>query len=68
VARSVLGAICGFGAITTHTSPTPRLIVGAGRRAWLAAALSDVGLSALLIEQQPRGRLDKPADDGREIA
>ena len=45
------------------------LIVGAGPAGLaLAAALSDVGLSALLIEQQPRDVLDKPADDGREIA
>ena len=54
-----------------HT-PTPDadvLIVGAGPAGLaLASALSDAGLTALLLEQQPRSALEKPADDGREIA
>jgi 2-polyprenyl-6-methoxyphenol hydroxylase-like FAD-dependent oxidoreductase len=53
----------------SHVAAADVLIVGAGPAGLaLAAALSDVGLSALLVEQQPRDALDKPADDGREIA
>ncbi|PXW91916.1 ubiquinone biosynthesis UbiH/UbiF/VisC/COQ6 family hydroxylase [Sphaerotilus hippei] len=52
--------------------PTPDadvLIVGAGPAGLaLASALSDAGLTAILLEQQARDTLERPADDGREIA
>jgi ubiquinone biosynthesis UbiH/UbiF/VisC/COQ6 family hydroxylase len=51
------------------TSDADVLIVGAGPSGLaLAAALGDAGLSVLVLEQQARGALDDPSDDGREIA
>ena len=45
------------------------LIVGAGPAGLaLGAALSDIGLSATLLEQQPLAALADPPEDGREIA
>lgn len=45
------------------------LIVGAGPAGLaLAAALADIGLAPLLLEQQPLAALEQPADDGRDIA
>ena len=45
------------------------LIVGAGPAGLaLACALADAGLSAHLLELQPRAALDDPPEDGREIA
>jgi ubiquinone biosynthesis UbiH/UbiF/VisC/COQ6 family hydroxylase len=45
------------------------LIVGAGPAGLtLACALGDIGLSVMLLEQQPEGALMEPAEDGREIA
>ena len=45
------------------------LIVGAGPAGLaLGAALSDIGLHCVLLEQQPRAALEDPAEDGREIA
>lgn len=45
------------------------LIVGAGPAGLtLACALGDIGLSVLLLEQQPEGALVDPPEDGREIA
>mgnify|MGYP000573661422 CR=1 FL=1 len=45
------------------------LIVGAGPAGLaLACALSDAGISCLLVEQQGRELLDQPQEDGREIA
>lgn len=45
------------------------LIVGAGPAGLtLACSLGDIGLSVLLVEQQPQGALAEPAEDGREIA
>jgi ubiquinone biosynthesis UbiH/UbiF/VisC/COQ6 family hydroxylase len=45
------------------------LIVGAGPAGLaLAAALGDAGLRCTVLEQQPRTVIDRPAEDGREIA
>ncbi len=45
------------------------LIVGAGPAGLaLACALADAGLRVQLLEQSPRAALDRPAEDGREIA
>lgn len=45
------------------------LIVGAGPAGLaLAAALADLGLAPMLLEQQPLSALEQPAEDGRDIA
>lgn len=60
-------------AMTSRASLTARdadvLIVGAGPAGLtLACALSDLGLSVLLVEQQRLCALEAPAEDGRDIA
>lgn len=45
------------------------LIVGAGPAGLaLACALADAGISTLLLEQAPRGAIEQPLEDGRDIA
>jgi ubiquinone biosynthesis UbiH/UbiF/VisC/COQ6 family hydroxylase len=45
------------------------LIIGAGPAGLaLACAAADAGLSACVLEQQPREAVEQPQDDGREIA
>ena len=45
------------------------LVVGAGPAGLaLAAALAELGLTVRVLEQQARSAIDRPQDDGREIA
>lgn len=65
-APRLAGTTCGM---PVATSPDPVLIVGAGPAGLaLACALADAGLQVDVLEQQPLRALERPADDGREIA